>query len=95
MIMFFNIIIRINSQAVGVRYCLGYRNGLVSPISAFGNEISGVKEFFSWILILKMDVKINLRITTKNHVADSKIGSPLKSILEPIELTSSFRQPGS
>ena len=25
-----------------------------------------------------MDVKINFRIITKNHAADSKIGSPLK-----------------
>ena len=25
-----------------------------------------------------MDVKMNLRIITKNHTADSKIGSPLK-----------------
>ena len=25
-----------------------------------------------------MDVKMNLRIITKNHAADSKIGSPLK-----------------
>ena len=30
-----------------------------------------------------MDVKINLRIITKNHAVDLKIGSPLKSILEP------------
>ena len=46
----------------------------------------GVKEFFSWILILKMDVKMNLRIITKNHAADSKIGFPLKSILKSIGL---------
>ena len=37
----------------------------------------GVKEFFSWILISKMDGKIDLRIITKIQVADSKIG-PLK-----------------
>ena len=37
-----------------------------------------VKEFFPWILISKMDVKMNLRMITKNHAADSKIGSPLK-----------------
>ena len=35
-------------------------------------------EFFSWILISKMDVKMNLRMITKNHAANSKIGSPLK-----------------
>ena len=34
--------------------------------------------FFSQILISKMDVKMNLRIITKNHAADSKIGSLLK-----------------
>ena len=54
-----------------------------------------VKEFFSWILISKIDVKLNLRIITKNHAADSKKGPPLKSILEPIGLTSPTRQPGS
>ena len=31
--------------------------------------------FFS---ILKMDVKMNLRIVTKNHTEDSKKGCPLK-----------------
>ena len=34
----------------------------------------GVKEFFSWILILKIAVKMNLRIITKNHTADPEIG---------------------
>ena len=43
----------------------------------------------------KMNVKMNLRIRTKNHAADSQIGSPLKSILEPIGLTSPTREPGS
>ena len=38
---------------------------------------------------------MNLRIITKNHVAVSKIGSPLKSIFEPIALTSPYRQPRS
>ena len=38
---------------------------------------------------------MNSRIITKNHAADSKIGSPLKSILEPIGLTSPSRQPGN
>ena len=36
---------------------------------------------FFWcqgILISKIDVKMNLRIITKNHAADSKIGLPLK-----------------
>ena len=42
-----------------------------------------------------MDVKMNLRIITKNLAAESKIGSPLKLILEPIRLTSPTRQPGS
>ena len=38
----------------------------------------GVKDFFFVNLISKMDVKMNLRIKTKNHAADSKIGSLLK-----------------
>ena len=38
---------------------------------------------------------MNLRIITKNHAADSKIGFPLKSILELIRLTSPTRQPGA
>ena len=37
----------------------------------------GVNEFFFVILISKMDVKMNLRIITKNHADDSKIGSLL------------------
>ena len=36
--------------------------------------------FFSEILILKMDVKMNLRIITKNHAADPEKGFPAKSI---------------
>ena len=47
--------------------------------SAFQNDFFfGVKEFFLIILISKMDLKMNLRIITKNHARDSKIGSPLK-----------------
>ena len=38
---------------------------------------------------------MNLTIITKNHAADSKIGSPLKSISESIGLTSPTRQLGS
>ena len=34
--------------------------------------------FFSGILISKKDVKMSLRIKTKNHAADSKYGPPLK-----------------
>ena len=34
----------------------------------------GAKEFFTWFLIAKMAVKINLRIKTKNHAADQEIG---------------------
>ena len=36
-------------------------------------DFSGVKEFFPRIRIWKMGVKINIRIITKNHAADSKI----------------------
>ena len=43
----------------------------------------GVKEFFSWILIRKIAVKINLRIIMKNHAADPEIGFFTKSISEP------------
>ena len=47
--------------------------------SAFENEIFLVStNFFSWILISKMDVKMNLRIITKNLAADSKKESSLK-----------------
>ena len=45
------------------------------------------------ILTAKMGLKMNFRMITKNHGADSKIGSPEKSILEPAGLTT--RQPGS
>ena len=38
----------------------------------------GAKDFFSWILISKIDVKMNLRIRTESHAVDSKIGSSLK-----------------
>ena len=38
---------------------------------------------------------MNLRIITKNHEADSKIGFSQKSILEPIGFRSPTRQPGS
>ena len=40
----------------------------------------GVKDFFSKILIPKMDVKMNRRIITKNHAADPGIGFLAKSI---------------
>ena len=33
---------------------------------------------FPWILIPKMDLKMNFRMIMKNHAADSKIESPLK-----------------
>ena len=36
------------------------------------------KEFFPWILISKMSVKMNFRIITKNQATDLKIGSTLK-----------------
>ena len=40
----------------------------------------GVKEFFSWILISIMSVKMNLRIITKNHAAETEIGFLAKLI---------------
>ena len=33
----------------------------------------GVKEFFSWMLVSKMGLEMNLRIITKNHAADPEI----------------------
>ena len=44
----------------------------------FKMNFFGVKDFFSSILTSKMDVKLNLRIITKNHAADSEIDSTLK-----------------
>ena len=41
------------------------------------------KDFFSWISISKMSVKMNLRIITKNHAADPEIGFLTKSISKP------------
>ena len=40
----------------------------------------GAKNFFTLFLILKMTVKINLMIKTKNHAADPEIGFFAKSI---------------
>ena len=52
--------------------------------SAFGNEIFLVpKNFLSKMFISKMSVKINLRIITKNHAADSEIWFLTKSISKP------------
>ena len=39
------------------------------------------------ILISKMDVKMNFRITTKNNANDPEIGFPTKSILKSFSLT--------
>ena len=52
----------------------------------------GVKELFSEIFISKISGKMNLGIITKNYAADLEIGFPTKSILQPFEFTSSFRQ---
>ena len=41
------------------------------------------RNFFASIFILKMVVKMNLRILTKNHAADPEIGFLTKSILKP------------
>ena len=37
----------VNSQAVGVRYCLGCQNGLVSPICLFLTRLSSRLKFFA------------------------------------------------
>ena len=62
---------------------LFYKNMLV-----YENRASKVKFFwcqgiFSLILISKIGVKMNLRIITKFHAADSKIWFLTKSILKP------------
>ena len=41
------------------------------------------RNFFTWTLISKMAVKMNLRIITKNHAADPEIGFLAKSISKP------------
>ena len=85
----FSAIIKWVSHAVGVRYCIGCRKGLVSPIYL------GAKKVFSGILISKMGVRINFRIITKNPATDSRMRSLKKSISEPMGLRGSTRQPGS
>ena len=71
-----------NTQAVGVRQKWSLdRNGHVFNKSFYcfikiglqKCNFFGVKEFFSWISISKMDVKMKFRIVTKNHTVDSKI----------------------
>ena len=54
----------------------------------YENQTSKIKflvsrSFFAEILISKMGVKMNLRIITKNHAADPKIGFLIKSISKP------------
>ena len=41
------------------------------------------RNFFTWTLILKIAVKMNLRIITKNHAADPEIGFLTKSFSKP------------
>ena len=50
----------------------------ISQKSSFENEIFLMSRIFSYILISKMNKKMNLKIITKNHADDWKIGSPLK-----------------
>ena len=52
--------------------------------SGFENKIFLVsRNFFSWVLIWKMGVKMNLRIITKNCAADQLLGFLKKSISKP------------
>ena len=46
-------------------------------------EISDAKKFFPRILILKMVLKINFKIITKNHAADPEVGFLTKTISKP------------
>ena len=51
--------------------------------SDFENEIFLMsRNFFAWILISKMSVKMNVKITRKNHEADPEIRFLRKSILK-------------
>ena len=52
------------------------------------------RNFFSWILISKIGVKRNLRIT-KDHAADSDKGFFEKSISKPCDRTATMPQRGS
>ena len=47
---------------------------------AYGDLRKSLSKLFSWILISKMGVKMNLSIETKNHSADSGKGFLTKSI---------------
>ena len=47
----------------------------------------GLKDFFTWVLISKISVKMNFRIMKKSNAADSRMGSPKKWILEAFGLT--------
>ena len=47
----------------------------------FGHDI------FSEILISKMNIELNLRITAKNHAADAEIGFLTKLIWKSLGLT--------
>ena len=81
-----------NFLAVGVRYylrCQHEKNesnlsqtlsGIKKIASRMNRFFFGVKEFFSWIPISKMEVKINLKIIIKNHAADLEIKFLAKSI---------------
>ena len=59
-------------------YFLWLIRNVTSELRNFSFGSIGALNLFSWILILKMDVKMNLRIITKNLAANSKIGSPFK-----------------
>ena len=45
----------------------------------------GDKNFFSWISVSKMGVKMNIRIITKNNAANPEIGFFTKLILKPYD----------
>ena len=46
-------------------------------------KLFSAKEFFPYIMIAKMGVKMNSSIITKNHAADPEIGFLIKTISKP------------
>ena len=60
-----------------IKYILVYKN------QASKMNFIGLKKFFSWLLISKMDIKISLRIIMRNRAAKLEVEIPTKSILKP------------
>ena len=78
-----------------------YKFESINFLSKWIDEFSQKMKFFSCQGIFfrefdfKNQCKNEFQNNNQNNAADSKIVSPLKSILEPIGLTSPSQQPGS